>query len=183
MLRFNLSGVRQKNSMPRSLFIPGTCLAKNACRSTGCRGLSACQPKLRCAICSMIFGGVFDRFPKLRVAFAHGGGAFPFTIGRVERAFHVRPDLVAVENNTNPRAYLARGTGARRGSTSIHSCTTPMRWTLLLKLFGTQRVALGSDYPFPLGEAKPGELIESMELSSEEKAQLLSGTAREFLGL
>jgi len=48
------------------------------------------------AICSMIFGGVFDRFPKLRVAFAHGGGAFPFTIGRIEHAFHVRPDLVSI---------------------------------------------------------------------------------------
>ena len=59
------------------------------------------------AICSMIFGGVFERFPKLRVAFAHGGGAFPFTIGRIEHAFHVRPDLVAIENDTNPRKYLA----------------------------------------------------------------------------
>ena len=45
------------------------------------------------AICSMIFGGVFERFPKFRVAFAHGGGAFPFTIGRIEHGFHVRPDL------------------------------------------------------------------------------------------
>ena len=55
---------------------------------------------------------------------------------------------------------------------------------LLLKLFGAQRVALGSDYPFPLGEAHPGKLIESMkELSAKEKAQLLSGTAREFLAL
>ena len=52
------------------------------------------------------------------------------------------------------------------------------------QLFGAQRVALGSDYPFPLGEEQPGKLIESIrELSSEEKAQLLSGTAREFLGL
>jgi aminocarboxymuconate-semialdehyde decarboxylase len=55
---------------------------------------------------------------------------------------------------------------------------------LLLKLFGAQRVALGSDYPFPLGEAHAGKLIESMkELSMKEKAQLLSGTAREFLGI
>src|SRR5437868_821722 len=53
------------------------------------------------AICSMIFGGVFERFPKLRVAFAHGGGAFPFTIGRIEHAFHVRPDLYDTDNNTN----------------------------------------------------------------------------------
>ena len=55
---------------------------------------------------------------------------------------------------------------------------------LLLKLFGVQRVALGSDYPFPLGEAHTGELIALMkEVSAKEKTQLLSGTAREFLGL
>ena len=59
------------------------------------------------AICSMMFAGVFERFAKLRVAFAHGGGAFPFTLGRIERAFHVRPDLVAVDHQTNPRKYLA----------------------------------------------------------------------------
>jgi aminocarboxymuconate-semialdehyde decarboxylase len=139
------------------------------------------------AICSMIFGGVFDRFPKLRVAFAHGGGAFPFTIGRIEHAFHVRPDFVSTENKTNPRNYLARNDDQK---------TTPARFyvdslvhdagalKLLLKLFGAPRVALGSDYPFPLGEAHPGELIQSMkELSAKDKARLFSGTAREFLGM
>ncbi|HSH38823.1 MAG TPA: amidohydrolase family protein [Chthoniobacterales bacterium] len=55
---------------------------------------------------------------------------------------------------------------------------------LLLKFFGAQRVALGSDYPFPLGEANPGELIESLaEITADEKAWLLAGTAGEFLGL
>jgi len=139
------------------------------------------------AICSMMFGGVFERFPKLRVAFAHGGGAFPFTIGRIEHAFHVRPDLVAMENKTNPRKYLAR-TDNRKGvaparfyvDSLVHD---PDALRMLLKLFGAQRVALGSDYPFPLGEAHPGKLIESLKLSAKEKAQLLSGTAREFLGL
>ena len=140
------------------------------------------------AICSMMFGGVFERFPKLRVGFAHGGGAFPFTIGRIERAFHVRPDLVATENNTNPRKYL--GQTGNRGETiparfyvdSLVHDADALR--MLLKLFGTQRVALGSDYPFPLGEPHPGQLIESMkELSRKEKAHLLAGTAREFLGL
>jgi aminocarboxymuconate-semialdehyde decarboxylase len=134
------------------------------------------------AICSMIFGGVFERFPKLRVAFAHGGGAFPFTIGRIERAFHVRPDLVAAENSTNPHAYLACGKApARFYVDSLVHDTDALAF--LVKLFGAQRVALGSDYPFPLGEAKPGQLIESTKLSAKEKAQLLSGNAREFLGL
>jgi aminocarboxymuconate-semialdehyde decarboxylase len=134
------------------------------------------------AICSMIFGGVFERFPKLRVAFAHGGGAFPFTIGRIERAFHVRPDLLASENNTNPRNYLAHDkTPARFYVDSLVHDADAL--ALLLKLFGAQRIALGSDYPFALGEAKPGQLVESMDLVAKEKAQLLSGTAREFLSL
>jgi aminocarboxymuconate-semialdehyde decarboxylase len=131
----------------------------------------------------MMFGGVFDRFPKMRVAFAHGGGAFPFTIGRIERAFHVRPDLCAMENKANPRNYLdRRGTPARFYVDSLVHDADALR--LLLKLFGAHRVALGSDYPFPLGEAHPGSLIDSMkELSTKAKTQLLSGTAREFLGL
>jgi aminocarboxymuconate-semialdehyde decarboxylase len=135
------------------------------------------------AICSMIFGGVFERFPKLRVAFAHGGGAFPITAGRIEHAFHVRSDLCATDNKTSPRKYLAHGdTPARFYVDSLVHDPDALR--LLLKLFGAQRVALGSDYPFPLGEANPGGLIESIQdLSSEDKAQLLSGTAREFLGL
>src|SRR2546423_1116639 len=134
------------------------------------------------AICCMIFGGVFERFPEVHVAFAHGGGAFPFTIGRIEHAFHVRPDLVAVDNTANPRKYLANGTTPARFyvDSLVHDADALM---LLLKLFGSERVALGSDYPFPLGEAHPGRLIESMKLSAKEKTRVLSGTAREFLGL
>jgi aminocarboxymuconate-semialdehyde decarboxylase len=140
------------------------------------------------AICSMMLSGVFERFPKLRVAYAHGGGAFPFTIGRIEHAFHVRPDLVAIDNGGSPRKYLAhandRGENipARFYVDSLVHDSDALK--LLLKLFGAQRIALGSDYPFPLGETLPGDLIESMnDLSSNEKAELLSGTAREFLGL
>jgi aminocarboxymuconate-semialdehyde decarboxylase len=135
------------------------------------------------AICSMMFGGVFDHFPMMRVAFAHGGGAFPFTIGRIEHAFHVRPDLCAMENKANPRNYLAHQAAPARFyvDSLLHD---PDALRLLLKLFGPNRIAFGSDYPFPLGEAHPGKLIESMkEISAKERAQLLSGTAREFLGL
>jgi len=135
------------------------------------------------AICSMIFGGIFERFPRLRVAFAHGGGAFPGTIGRIEHGFHVRPDLVAIDNRTEPRKYLANDKGPARFyvDSLVHDVEAVK---LLLKVFGAQRVALGSDYPFPLGEAEPGKLIESIvDLSAKEKSQLLAETAREFLGL
>jgi aminocarboxymuconate-semialdehyde decarboxylase len=135
------------------------------------------------AICCLMLSGVFDRFPKLRVAFAHGGGAFPFTIGRIEHAFHARPDLVAVDNQNHPRSYLAQGdTPARFYVDSLVHDADALK--LLVKLFGAQRVALGSDYPFPLGEAQAGSLIESLGgLSDDEKKQLLFGTARGFLGL
>lgn len=135
------------------------------------------------AICCLMFSGVFDRFPKVRFAFAHGGGAFPFTIGRIEHAFQVRPDLVAIDNQTNPRSYLAQGDAPARFyvDSLVHD---PDALRLLIKLFGATRVALGSDYPFPLGESHPGALIESMaELSETDKVQLLSATAGEFLGL
>jgi len=139
------------------------------------------------AICSMIFGGVFERFPKLRVAFAHGGGAFPGTIGRIDHGFNVRPDLCAPDNETNPRKYLASKN--QKGElvparfyvdSLVHD---PDALRSLLRLFGPQRVALGSDYPFPLGEVHPGKLIDSMKLSVKEKKQVFSETAREFLGL
>jgi aminocarboxymuconate-semialdehyde decarboxylase len=140
------------------------------------------------AICCMIFGGVFERFPDLRVAFAHGGGAFPFTIGRIDHAFHVRPDLVAIDSQTEPRDYLARIDDAGRVvparfyvDSLVHD---PDGLQMLIKLFGANRIALGSDYPFILGEACPGQLIDSMrEISPEAKAQMLAGTAREFLGI
>jgi aminocarboxymuconate-semialdehyde decarboxylase len=131
----------------------------------------------------MMFGGVFERFPKLRVAFAHGGGSFPFTVGRVERAFHVRPDLTAVDNKRNPREYLASKDGPARFyvDSLVHN---PDALQMLLKIFGAERVALGSDYPFPLGEGIPGQLIESMSvLSQKDKERVLAGTAGEFLGL
>jgi aminocarboxymuconate-semialdehyde decarboxylase len=127
------------------------------------------------AICSMIFGGVFERLPKLKVAFAHGGGSFPITIGRIEHGFNVRPDLVAIDNPENPRKYLKQF----YLDSLVHD---PLALDLLVNLMGADRIALGTDYPFPLGELSPGKLIESMPYSVEVKERLLGGTAMEWLG-
>jgi aminocarboxymuconate-semialdehyde decarboxylase len=134
------------------------------------------------AICSMIFGAIFEKFPKLRVAFAHGGGAFPFTVGRIENAFHSRPDLCARDNPINPRDYLATGDRVARFyvDSLVHDAAA---LRMLIERFGVGRVALGTDYPFPLGEARPGELVKSLNLSAVDSARLLQETAREFLGL
>lgn len=128
------------------------------------------------AICSMIFGGIFERLPKLKVAFAHGGGSFPATIGRIEHGFNVRPDLVAIDNPVNPRNYL----GKFYLDSLVHD---PMMLDLIVKLIGVERVALGTDYPFPLGELSPGKLIESMPYTDAMKERLLNGSALEWLGL
>tara|TARA_R110002072_G_scaffold203849_1_gene361927 strand:- start:579 stop:1595 length:1017 start_codon:yes stop_codon:yes gene_type:complete len=129
------------------------------------------------AICSLIFGGVFERLPQLRFAFAHGGGSFPATIGRVQHGFDVRPDLCAVKNQISPRDYL----GKFWIDSLVHD---PEVLRYVVKLMGAERVALGSDYPFPLGEHVPGQLIKSMEdFSDETKQALLAGAALEWLGL
>lgn len=129
------------------------------------------------AICSMIFGGVFEKFKKLKVCFSHGGGSFPFTIGRIEHGFNVRPDLVAVDNKKNPRDYL----GKFYLDSLVHD---EMALKYLVELVGDEKIVLGSDYPFPLGEHHPGKLIESMSsLSSEAKENLLWKNAASFLGI
>ncbi len=128
------------------------------------------------AICSMIFGGVFEKFPKLRVAFAHGGGSFPATIGRIEHGFNVRPDLVAIDNPINPRNYLNK----IYFDTLVHD---PLMMNYLLDLVGPNQLALGTDYPFPLGELSPGKLIDSMPFNNTIKERLFHGTALEWLGL
>lgn len=129
------------------------------------------------AICSMIFGGVFERLPKLKVCFAHGGGSFPATIGRIEHAFKVRPDLCAVDNPRNPREYIGRFFL----DTLVHE---PAALRYLLEIFGEDYLMLGTDYPFPLGELEPGSLIKSLkEISESTRHRLLGGSARAWLGI
>ncbi len=126
------------------------------------------------AICSMIFGGVFEQFPKLRVAFAHGGGSFPITIGRIEHGFHARPDLTAVDNDVNPRNYL----GKFWIDSLVHDANA---LEYILKVMGEDRICLGSDYPFPLGEHHPGKLIAGMNFAEGLKEKLMHGNANDWL--
>ncbi len=136
------------------------------------------------AICSLLFGGVLEKAPGLRVCFAHGGGSFIGTLGRIQHGFDARPDLCAVANAYGPRHYLrqADGTPARFFADALTHDALMLRF--LIHALGPQRVALGTDYPFPLGEAEPGRMIESLqELAPETRARLLAGTALEFLNL
>jgi aminocarboxymuconate-semialdehyde decarboxylase len=128
------------------------------------------------AICSLIFGGVFERLPNLRVAFAHGGGSFPATFGRIKHGYDVRPDLCAIDNNINPSEYL----GKFWVDSLVHDRDA---LDFLIKKLGSKSIALGSDYPFPLGENRPGDLIKKSDLSEKVKNNILYENALDWLNL
>lgn len=128
------------------------------------------------AICSLIFSGVLEKLPRLRLAFAHGGGSFPATIGRIGHGFTARPDLCAVENAIHPREYLSR----LYYDSLVHD---PAYLQFFVQQVGAERIALGTDYPFPLGEQVPGELIAGCGFDAVTTARLLHGTALEWLNL
>ncbi len=156
---------------------PWDMMAKDRMERYFLRWLVGMPAETTLAICSLILGGVLERLPKLRVCFAHGGGALPGTLGRIEHGFHARPDLCTVATKTSPAAQLRR--------IFVDSLTHDADvLRLLLKQFGAERIALGSDYPFPLGERTPGELIASMpDLTKPVKQRLYYQTALEFLNL
>eukprot|EP00158_Paraphelidium_tribonemae_P003122 Partr_v1_DN25896_c0_g1_i2_m2822 putative decarboxylase len=129
------------------------------------------------AICSLIFGGVLERYPRLKIAFAHGGGSFAGTVGRIEHGFRVRPDLCQTRTKVNPLHYL----GKIYVDSLVHD---PDTLKFLLSKMSEDKVILGSDYPFPLGEEVPGKMVEEMDdLSDQVKRKILGLNACEFLGI
>jgi len=126
------------------------------------------------AICSLIFGGVMEKYPNLKFAFAHGGGSFPATVGRVEHGWKVRPDLCAIDNPINPRDYL----GKFWVDSLVHD---EVSFDVLMKTVGEDKICVGSDYPFPLGEHRPGELVESMNIPIETKQKIMFENAMNWL--
>jgi aminocarboxymuconate-semialdehyde decarboxylase len=128
------------------------------------------------AACSMIFGGILERLPNLRVNFSHAGGSFLPTIGRVEHGFNCRPDLVAIDNPVNPRAYI--------GKFWVDSIThDPLIMKYILEMQGSKRITLGSDYPFPLGDLEIGAYIEEMGLSEDVVEDIFCNATLEWLNL
>ncbi len=126
------------------------------------------------AICSMIFGGVFEKYKKLKVCFAHGGGSFLPTISRIEHGWECRPDLVAIDNPINPKNYLGKFW------VDSHVCDHKVL-QYIIDLVGADKVMQGSDYPFPLGEAIPGDLVRNSPILEIEKEKILGLNARNWL--
>lgn len=128
------------------------------------------------AMCSMIFSGVFEKLPDLRVCFSHAGGSFFGTIGRIEHGFNCRPDLVAVDNNHNPRNYIGK---------FWVDCITHDAEALhfILNQQGSDKVCLGSDYPFPLGDLEIGAFIEKMNLPNADIENIFCNSTLAWLKL
>ncbi|MDI2099030.1 amidohydrolase family protein [Ruicaihuangia caeni] len=129
------------------------------------------------SILSLVLGGGFDRLPEsLRICFAHGGGSFPYWVGRMDNAWRGRPDLVATSEHP-PSHYLDRFS-----VDSVVFSEPALR--LLVDTMGAERIMLGSDYPYPLGEQPSGRLIRTAEfLTEREREAVLSRNAVKFLGL
>lgn len=128
------------------------------------------------AICSLIFSGVFEKYPKIRFAFAHGGGSFPGTVGRVQHGFEARPDLCAIDNPKEPRSYL----GHFWIDSLVHDREA---LDLVLKVIGADKICVGSDYPFPLGELNPpGGIVEQHLSDHKLREKILWDNAMNWLG-
>lgn len=117
------------------------------------------------AAASLIFGGVLERLPQLRVCLAHAGGSLIPTIGRLQHGFNCRPDLVAIDNPIPPTDYLGRFW--------VDSAThDPRLLQYIVDTVGEDKVCLGTDYPFPLGDLEIGKFIEEMGFSAETRDKL-----------
>ena len=127
------------------------------------------------ALCSMIFGGIFDKFPALRICFAHAGGSFFATLGRIEHGFNCRPDLVAIDNPINPRSYLNRFWI----DNITHDAAT---LAFIMTMQRANRICLGSDYPFPLGDLEMGKFMDELPLSDHELQAINWRSTMEWLG-
>ena len=112
------------------------------------------------SVCSFIFGGIFEKLPSLRVGVAHAGGSFLPTLGRIQHGYNCRPDLVAIDNPVSPDAYL--------GKFWVDSAThDPRLFKYILEMVGDEKICLGSDYPFPLGDLEIGAFLEKMDLGAD----------------
>jgi len=127
------------------------------------------------ALGCLIFGGVFDRLPRLKTCFAHGGGYGVLGVGRLDHGHEVRPEATGILQL--PSDYVR----ACWFDTITHSERT-LRY--LIDCVGTDKVVLGSDYPADMGEPHPVSFVEGCtSLTEAEKSAILSSNASRLFGL
>ena len=139
--------------------------------------LVAMPAETQLSIMSLILSGAFERISKdLKICFAHGGGSFAFQIGRVDNAWKHR-DIVREDCPNLPSSYTDRF----YVDSAVFSDGSLQ---LLTNIMGDDRVMLGSDSPFPLGEQRVGTLVrEHEQLLASSKNKILGQNAVSFFGL
>jgi aminocarboxymuconate-semialdehyde decarboxylase len=125
------------------------------------------------ALSHLIFGGVLDRHPDLRVLAAHGGGYLPTFLGRSDHAWQVRPEARGCAEP--PSSYLRR----LWFDSLVH---TPDALRALVAAAGADRVLLGSDHPFDMGVEDPVARLAAAGLTEDDQHRIRTGNA-ELLGL
>ena len=127
------------------------------------------------ALSQMIFAGVLDRHPGLKLLAAHGGGYLPGFVGRSDHAHAVRPEVRRCR--LRPSEYLRR----IWYDTVVHD---PAVLANLLTVAGATQVVMGSDYPYDMGEYRLGDLLAAATgLSDDDRAAIVSGNAKRLLEL
>jgi aminocarboxymuconate-semialdehyde decarboxylase len=139
------------------------------------RWLAGMPAETHLSLLAMVLGGVFDRVPpSLRICFAHGGGSFPFWLGRLENAWHKRPDVVPGSSTRPPSEYVGRF--------SVDTVVfAPPALRLLVDTLGVDNVMVGSDYPYPFGERPVGDVVRRTGLRADDARRLLSANAQQYL--
>ncbi len=123
----------------------------------------------------LMFSGVFDELKKLKICLAHGGGYVPYQIGRFNHGHQVRKETRAL-TKTKPNALLRRFY-----YDALTHDTRALRY--LIDLVGADRVVIGTDSPFDMGEAHPVEMIAKVKgLSAKDREQIFSKTALKLMG-
>ncbi|QDS38078.1 amidohydrolase family protein [Brevibacillus brevis] len=127
------------------------------------------------AAASLILGGVIEKFPRLKICFAHGGGSFPYILPRLDQGWKVWPHLRLTDQP--PSVYAKQF--------YFDSLTyDPLNIQYMMKRFGEDRIMIGSDYPFLLRETPPGDAIDhTLELKDGQKRALLGENALRFLNI
>lgn len=123
----------------------------------------------------LILGGVLDRYPALRILLCHGGGHLPYQIGRLDRAHAVRPELRG-SSLLPPSAYLRRF-----HYDTVLNAAPPLR--MLLETVGADRVCLGSDLPFDMGDHRPLDLLDELALDRSARDRIAGTNACELFAI
>jgi aminocarboxymuconate-semialdehyde decarboxylase len=123
----------------------------------------------------LIYGGVLERHPKLKVVLYHAGGALPALLGRLDMGYRLVPECKQAIPRA-PSTYLPQF------HFDIIAHNRPMLGHLVSN-YGADRFVVGSDYPLPAGLAHPVEEVKALELDAEREAKILSGNATAILRL